>query len=210
MACSRRGAHRVPPSLPIPRPCATLTGHACHLPRQAPLRYHCAPRIREMKPRRVPRTKQKIMGRFPASRAGSGAKAGPVGTVRGGSALRAGTGGGIVTSGLRRGGGAPRGERGCLTAQGPGGGRRREGREGSSEDSDRPRPSPLLWTRPQFLRGPSTRAPNPQWARERPQKERGQGAGRLSLLAALHPLAQGRAAVFLRARGVSALWPCPR
>lgn len=105
-----------PPAFPSPGPCATLTGHAYHLPLQSPLwRHHCTPRTREMVPRRVPRMKQKIMGRVPALRGGSGAKGGSVGTVRGGSSLSGCTAWGIVTLGLDHlslwgGGGAPRGE----------------------------------------------------------------------------------------------------
>lgn len=59
--------------------------------------------------------KQKIMGRAPAFREGSGARGGSVGTVRGRSSLSGYTAWGIVTLGVNHpslwgGGGAPRGQ----------------------------------------------------------------------------------------------------
>lgn len=73
-----------PPSL---QPCVALPSHT-HLPWQTLLpRNHCTPRTRETMTRRVPRTRQKVMGRFPALRAGGGVRGEPVGTVRGGVSL---------------------------------------------------------------------------------------------------------------------------
>lgn len=103
-------SQHVPPASPFPGPCVNPDGHA-HLPR---LRYHCAPRTRDTMPRRVPRTRQKVMGMVPALSADRGTRVGPVRTVRGGSSLCACTAWGIVTLGLDHlslpgGGGGPEG-----------------------------------------------------------------------------------------------------